>query len=164
MGLIYCESLSKIGIDLKVHNIKDYVLNRHVITKDTDRQILLNTDLVIVTDMPMLNRDFMSQHKGLPDIWHRSSSMNRITELCRYMGMPTIICIEDLKSDLLDKDIYALKRHHRYSITDNTYMTDLIELPSLLEELNMSTKTHNILVIAGGYFSVKMEDIWDLLA
>lgn len=171
MGLIQCNSKEASDINLKVIKNLNYVFKGILSIKNLSKIVLLSADLVIVADEPLKNRNYFNKN-GLndrlkPDIWHRSSSMNRITEMCRFMGTPIIVCTYDFDTDIgINQKDYGLMRPEcKYSITDNTYMSDMKELPDVLKKLNMSSRTHNILIIEGSFSSQKgYKDLWDLLA
>ena len=170
MGLIQCDSKNSTGIQFKIVKNNNYSFKGVLNIKDLSTQILLSADLVIVADEPIKNRDWFNKFKSghySPDIWHRSSSMNTVTEICRFMGTPIIVCTYDFNIDIgiNQKDYGYMRPECKYSITDNTYMSDMKELPYVLEKLNMSSRTHNILIIEGSFSSQRgCKDLWDLLA
>lgn len=171
MGLIYCNSKEASDVNLKVIKNLNYDFKGVLSIKNLSKIVLLSADLVIIADEPLKNRNYFNTN-GLngrlkPDIWHRSSSMNRITEMCRFMGTPIIVCTYDFDTDIgINQKNYGLMIPEcKYSITDNTYMSDMKELPDVLKQLNMSSHTHNILIIEGAFSSQKgCNELWDLLA
>ena len=169
MGLIQCDSKNSRDINLKIVRNTNYSFKGILSIKDLSTQILLSADLVIIADEPMKVRNYINIYRteeSNPDIWHRSSSPNKITELCRFMGTPIIICTYSFYNDINvdQKDYGDMRPECRYSITDNTYMSDIVELPYILKKLNMSSVTHNILIIEGYFNSQKgCKDLWDLL-
>lgn len=168
MGLIYCDSRESSDVNLKILKNINYDFKGVLNIRDLSKKVLLSADLVIIADEPLKNRDYMDNSLELrlrPDIWHRSSSMNRITEICRFMGKPLIICTYDFDTDIRNQKHYGLMIPEcKYSLIENTYMSDMEELPDVLKQLNMSSHTHNILIIEGSFSSQKgCNELWDLL-